>query len=116
MCLCHNGGSHEQTDASQGTTLYSPAECCGTRKIKVKGNPDMKQVSTCVVERQNLTMRMSMRRMTRLTNAFSKKIENQAHAMALHFMFMHSKLLSGSPDLAGYSSHGSRNCGSRLEP
>lgn len=71
---------------NQGTTRYSPAECCGTRKIKVKGNPDMKQVSTSFVERQNLTMRMSMRRMTRLTNAFSKKIENQAHAVALHFM------------------------------
>lgn len=71
---------------NQGTTRYSPAECCGTRKIKVKGNPDMRQVSTSFVERQNLTMRMSMRRMTRLTNAFSKKIENQAHAVALHFM------------------------------
>jgi IS1 family transposase len=71
---------------NQGTTRYSPAECCGTRRIKVNGNPDMRQVSTSFVERQNLTMRMSMRRMTRLTNAFSKKIENQAHAVALHFM------------------------------
>ena len=71
---------------NKGTTRYSPAECCGTRKIKVQGNPDMKQASTSFVERQNLTMRMSMRRMTRLTNAFSKKIENQAHAVALHFM------------------------------
>lgn len=69
-----------------GQARYSPAECCGTRKVKVKGNPDLKQVSTSYVERQNLTMRMSMRRMTRLTNAFSKKIENQAHAVALHFM------------------------------
>ena len=71
---------------SKGTTRYSPADCCGTRKIKVKGNPDIAHVSTSFVERQNLTMRMSMRRMTRLTNAFSKKIENQAHAVALHFM------------------------------
>ncbi|NOT97034.1 MAG: IS1 family transposase [Nitrospira sp.] len=71
---------------TQGTTRYSPAECCGTKKIKVKGNPDMALASTSFVERQNLTMRMSMRRMTRLTNAFSKKIENQAHAVALHFM------------------------------
>ncbi|HKQ33836.1 MAG TPA: IS1 family transposase [Nitrospiraceae bacterium] len=71
---------------TSGTTRYSPAECCGTRKLKVKGNPDMAKVSTSFVERQNLTMRMSMRRMTRLTNAFSKKIENQAHAVALHFM------------------------------
>ena len=68
------------------TTRYSPAECCGTRKIKIKGNPDIAQVSTSFVERQNLTMRMGMRRMTRLTNAFSKKIENQAHAVAIHFM------------------------------
>jgi IS1 family transposase len=70
----------------EGQARYSPADCCGTRKIKVKGNPDITHVSTSFVERQNLTMRMSMRRMTRLTNAFSKKIENQAHAVALHFM------------------------------
>ena len=69
-----------------GQARYSPADCCGTRKIKIKGNPDIAKVSTSYVERQNLTMRMSMRRMTRLTNAFSKKIENQAHAVALHFM------------------------------
>lgn len=69
-----------------GQARYSPADCCGARKLKVKGNPDMKQVSTSYVERQNLTMRMSMRRITRLTNAFSKKIESQAHAVALHFM------------------------------
>jgi IS1 family transposase len=71
---------------SGGTTRYSPAECCGARKLKVKGNPDIAKVSMSFVERQNLTMRMSMRRMTRLTNTFSKKIENQAHAVALHFM------------------------------
>lgn len=65
---------------------YSPAKCCGAVKKKINGNPDMSKVSTSYVERQNLTMRMSMRRMTRLTNAFSKKMENQAHAVALHFM------------------------------
>lgn len=70
----------------EGQARYSPGECCGTRKLKVKGNPDMAKVSTSYVERQNLTMRMSMRRMTRLTNGFSKKIENQAHAVAIHFM------------------------------
>jgi hypothetical protein len=70
----------------EGQTRYSQAECCGTRKIKVRGNPAMAQVSTSFVERQSLTMRMSMRRMTRLTNGFSKKIENQGHAAALHFM------------------------------
>lgn len=70
----------------EGQARYSSAECCGTRKIRVQGDPDMGKVSTSYVERQNLTMRMSMRRMTRLTNAFSKKLENQAHAVALHFM------------------------------
>lgn len=72
--------------SKKDTQRYSPAECCGTRKITVMGNPDPAHVSTSFVERQNLNMRMSMRRMTRLTNGFSKKIENQAHAVALHFM------------------------------
>ncbi|MGE0644162.1 MAG: IS1 family transposase [Nitrospira sp.] len=65
---------------------YSPANCCGIVKKRIKGNPDTSKVSTSYVERQNLTMRMQMRRYTRLTNAFSKKLENQAHAVALHFM------------------------------
>ncbi len=66
---------------------YSPATCTGAVKVPIQGNPDMKHVSTSYVERQNLTMRMSMRRFTRLTNAFSKKIENLEHAVALHFMY-----------------------------
>lgn len=66
---------------------YSPAVCNGTMTMKVNGNPDPRNVSTSYVERQNLTMRMSMRRFTRLTNAFSKKIENLGHAVALHFMY-----------------------------
>lgn len=66
---------------------YSPPTCIGTEKQVIQGQPDPKHVSTSYVERQNLTMRMSMRRFTRLTNAFSKKLENLAHAVALHFMF-----------------------------
>jgi IS1 family transposase len=66
---------------------YSPAECCGAVKNVVCGNPDEKHISTSIVERANLTMRMGMRRFTRLTNGFSKKIENHMHAVSLHFMF-----------------------------
>src|SRR5438132_7848439 len=65
---------------------YSPARCIGCEMKTVSGNPDPKHVSTSYVERQNLTMRMGMRRFTRLTNGFSKKIENHEHSVALHFM------------------------------
>ena len=65
---------------------YSPAECTGIRKRSVEGRPDPAHVSTSYVERSNLSMRMGNRRMTRLTNAFSKKAENHAHMMAIYFM------------------------------
>lgn len=64
---------------------YSPAECTGCRKEVKAGDPDLDHASTSYVERQNLTMRMSIRRMTRLSNGYSKKIENHAYATALHF-------------------------------
>lgn len=66
---------------------YSPAECIGIRKTAVEGKPGKKHVSTSFVERQNLTMRMCMRRFTRLTNGFSKKLENHEHALAIYFMY-----------------------------
>lgn len=66
---------------------YSPAECISCRAVPIIGNPDPKHISASYVERQNLTMRMSMRRFTRLTNAFSKKVENHRQSIALHFMY-----------------------------
>ncbi len=71
---------------TQDETRYSPAECIACERQRIMGNPNPKHISTSYVERQNLTMRMGMRRFTRLTNAFSKKIENHAYQVALHFM------------------------------
>jgi IS1 family transposase len=73
--------------APGGETRYSPAKCIGAEKRKITGQPDKKHISTSYAERANLTMRMHMRRFTRLTNAFSKKMENHAATIALHSMF-----------------------------
>jgi hypothetical protein len=70
----------------EGETRYSPAKIISSTTEVITGQPDPKHISTSYVERQNLTMRMSMRRFTRLTNGFSKKVENLAFAVALHFM------------------------------
>jgi IS1 family transposase len=71
----------------EGGRRYSPAKCLSATKHIVQGKPDYEAISTSYVERQNLTMRMSMRRFTRLTNAFSKKLENHEYALALYFMY-----------------------------
>jgi len=73
-------------ESTQGETRYSPPLCIGARKRRITGNPDKDLISTSFVERQKLTLRMSNRRFTRLTNAFSKKIDNHRHELTIHFM------------------------------
>jgi IS1 family transposase len=96
------------SDAEQ--RRYSPGKCIGCDMKVVSGNPDPSHVSTSFVERQNLTMRMSMRRFTRLTNAFSKKIDNHRHAVALYFMYynfcrVHQSIRVTPAMEAGLSNH-----------
>lgn len=98
-------GTHESPD-----TRYSPGEVVGTETIVKAGKPDPRHISTSYVERQNLTMRMSMRRFTRLTNAFSKKVANHEAAVALHFMYYNfcrvHKTLRVTPAMeAGLATH-----------
>jgi len=84
---------------------YSPPEILKVTRNVISGNPDIKSISTSYVERQNLTMRMHMRRLTRLTNAFSKKLENFRAAVALHFAYYNfvrrNKTLRCTPAMAG---------------
>jgi len=113
-------GAFDQVDFAQLVKLYgaesgkgeekkySPSECTGTIKKPVAGSPDPMHISTSYVERQNLNMRMGMRRFTRLTNAFSKKIDNHLHALALYFVFynfvrMHKTLRTSPAMAAGVS-------------
>jgi len=89
---------------------YSPAQCIGCERKRVAGNPDPKHISTSYIERQNLTMRMQMRRFTRLTNAFSKKLENHVASIALHYMHynfcrIHQTLRITPAMAAGVSQH-----------
>ncbi len=96
--------------ASDSERRYSPVECLGCIPTPIAGDPDPKHISTSYVERQNLTMRMSMRRFTRLTNGFSKKIENHAAAVALYFMWynfgrVHQTLRVTPAMEAGVSDH-----------
>jgi len=89
---------------------YSPAKIKDIESRVIEGNPDRKHISTSYVERQNLTMRMSMRRFTRLTNGFSKKVENHAHSISLHFMYynfcrIHQTLRVTPAMEAGVSDH-----------
>jgi IS1 family transposase len=87
---------------------YSPAECIGARKTPIEGNPDPKHISTSYAERNNLNVRMHSPRLTRLTNAFSKKVANHTHAMALHFLYynfvrIHQTLKTSPAMAAGVS-------------
>jgi IS1 family transposase len=96
--------------ARQGDGRYSPADYVGAKSEVITGEPDPRHISTSYVERQNLTMRMGMRRFTRLTNGFSKKAENHAHACALHFLHYNfcrvHKTLRVTPAMeAGIASH-----------
>jgi hypothetical protein len=97
-------------EARENETRYSPAQCIGAMATPIIGNPDRNHISTSYVERQNLSMRMHLRRFTRLTNGFSKKVENHEHELALYFMFynfcrIHQTLRVTPAMAAGISDH-----------
>jgi hypothetical protein len=90
-------------ESPEAEKRYSPAACIGAHKNPIEGNPDPKYISTSYAERQNLNVRMHTRRFTRLTNAFSKKIENHAHSVALfamYYNFVRHKTLRTTPAMA----------------
>jgi hypothetical protein len=94
----------------EGQTRYSPAQCLGTKRVEIIGSPDQEHISTSYVERQNLNMRMNMRRFTRLTNAFSKKLDNHIAMIALfhmhyNFVRIHQTLRVTPAMEAGISQH-----------
>lgn len=97
-------------ESTQEQTRYSPAQCVGCERVRVMGGPDPRYISTSFVERQNLSLRMGIRRFTRLTNAFSKKVDNHAYMLALYYMHYNfgrtHKALRVTPAMeAGVSDH-----------
>jgi hypothetical protein len=108
---CDYAQLHKIYGASlENEARYSPAVCIGCDMKTVSGSPDPKHVSTSFVERQNLALRMGMRRFTRLTDGFSKKLDNHGHAVALHFMYcnfvrIHQTLRVTPAMEAGISDH-----------
>jgi len=97
-------------ESSQEEARHSPAKCVGCEVKGIQGDPEPNHISTSYAERQNLTMRMGMRRFTRLTNAFSKKVKNHAYQVALHFMYyntcrIHTALRVAPAMEAGVSDH-----------
>jgi hypothetical protein len=102
----YTGGRRTDTPEKR----YSPTECTGCKKTQVAGPPDEAHISTTFSERQDLMMRMGMRRFTRLTNAFSKKVENHGHSVAMHYMYynfarVHMTLRSTLAMKAGATDH-----------